>query len=115
MNNKILIWLLILVASLFAEKKIIHKITIDGVINPVATEYIINSIEKAEDADAELLIIEMDTPGGLMVSMHARNVIFSLKMNNGQRNVKSGAKSIKRAILKSRNMQLKIQNYHFHR
>jgi len=70
MNNKILIWLLILVASLFAEKKIIHKITIDGVINPVATEYIINSIEKAEDADAELLIIEMDTPGGLMVSMH---------------------------------------------
>lgn len=70
MNNKLLIWLLILTASLFAEKKIVHKITIDGVINPVATEYIINSIEKAEDADAELLVIEMDTPGGLMVSMH---------------------------------------------
>ncbi len=45
-----------------------------------------------------------------MVSLNARNVIFSLKMNNGQRNVKSGAKSIRHAILKSRNMQLKIQN-----
>ena len=70
MKNKILIWLFILVASILAQTKIIHKITIDGIINPIATEYILESIEKAEEAGAELLIIEMDTPGGLMVSMH---------------------------------------------
>ncbi len=70
MKNKILIWLFILAASILAQTKIIHKITIDGIINPIATEYILESIEKAEEAGAELLIIELDTPGGLMVSMH---------------------------------------------
>jgi membrane-bound serine protease (ClpP class) len=49
---------------------VVHKITIEGAINPVVTEFIIQSIEKAEDANAELLVIEMDTPGGLMASMH---------------------------------------------
>jgi membrane-bound serine protease (ClpP class) len=48
----------------------VHLITIDGVINPVSMEFIIESIETAEEADAELLIIELDTPGGLMTSMH---------------------------------------------
>jgi membrane-bound serine protease (ClpP class) len=70
MKNKILIWLFILATSILAQTKIIHKITINGIINPIATEYILESIEKAEEAGAELLIIEMDTPGGLMVSMH---------------------------------------------
>jgi membrane-bound serine protease (ClpP class) len=70
MKNKILFLLFILSVSLFAQRNSIHLIKIDGVINPVATEYILESIEKAEDANVELLIIEMDTPGGLMVSMH---------------------------------------------
>jgi membrane-bound serine protease (ClpP class) len=70
MKNKILIGLIFLVTPLIAQTNIIHKITVDGVINPVATEYILESIENAEKAGAELLIIEMDTPGGLMVSMH---------------------------------------------
>ena len=70
MKNKILIGLILLVTPLIAQTNIIHKITVDGVINPVATEYILESIENAEKAGAELLIIEMDTPGGLMVSMH---------------------------------------------
>jgi len=70
MKNKILIGLFLLVTSLFSQTNIVHKITVNGVINPVATEYILESIEKAETAGAELLIIEMDTPGGLMVSMH---------------------------------------------
>jgi membrane-bound serine protease (ClpP class) len=70
MKYKIIMGFLILVAPIFAQKNIVHLITIDGVINPVATEYILDSIEDAEEAGAELLIIEMDTPGGLMVSMH---------------------------------------------
>ncbi len=70
MKNIILTLVMLLVASVSAEIKIVHKITINGVINPVATEYIIESIEKAEKENAEMLVIEMDTPGGLMVSMH---------------------------------------------
>ena len=61
---------MLLVASVSAEIKIVHKITINGVINPVAAEYVIESVEKAEKENAEMLVIEMDTPGGLMVSMH---------------------------------------------
>jgi len=70
MKNIIFIWLFLFIASVLAQNKVVHKITIDGVINPVATEYILESIERAEEDNVELLIIEMDTPGGLMVSMH---------------------------------------------
>ncbi len=42
---------------------------VDGVINPVAASYIHDNILKAEDEDVECLVIQMDTPGGLMTSM----------------------------------------------
>lgn len=38
-------------------------------IHPVSAEYIINSINKAEKLNAPLLIIKLDTPGGLDSSM----------------------------------------------
>ncbi|NOX87598.1 MAG: nodulation protein NfeD [Calditrichaeota bacterium] len=50
--------------------RVVHRIIVEGIINPVATEYISDAIKKAEEADAELLVIQMDTPGGLMESMH---------------------------------------------
>jgi membrane-bound serine protease (ClpP class) len=46
----------------------VYVIRINGPINPVVAEYIVKSIEDATDEDAECLIIEMDTPGGLMES-----------------------------------------------
>jgi membrane-bound serine protease (ClpP class) len=46
----------------------VHVISINGAINPLAVEFILNAIENAKDAEAECLIIEMDTPGGLMES-----------------------------------------------
>ncbi len=48
----------------------VHRIVINGVINPAATEYVIKSIEQAEKQNAAALLIELDTPGGLMESMH---------------------------------------------
>jgi len=44
-------------------------ITLDAPIHPVTSEYIRNSIEKAEKMRAELIIIKMNTPGGLDSSM----------------------------------------------
>ncbi len=70
MKNIILTLVILLVASVSAEIKTVHKITINGIINPVAAEYVIESVERAEAEKAEMLVIEMDTPGGLMVSMH---------------------------------------------
>ncbi len=47
-------------------------ITINGAINPVTAEYIIQSIDSADsDPSVELLVIEMDTPGGLDTSMRS--------------------------------------------
>ncbi len=70
MKKTYLIILLTLAAFAFARADVVHRIIVDGVINPVATEYIIESIEEAGAQNAELLIIEMDTPGGMMNSMH---------------------------------------------
>ena len=50
--------------------QVVHRIVVDGIINPVATEYITQSIQRAEEDGAQLLIIALDTPGGLMESMH---------------------------------------------
>jgi len=42
---------------------------IDGVINPVLADYIERGIEDAEDSNATVCIIQMDTPGGLDTAM----------------------------------------------
>lgn len=43
------------------------KIT-GGTINPVSADFIINAIDQAEDNRAQCLIIELDTPGGLIAA-----------------------------------------------
>lgn len=48
-------------------------IDVNGVINPVTAEHITKSIKKAVKKNAEALIIELDTPGGLDTSM--RNIV----------------------------------------
>lgn len=50
-------------------KKIVYLIKIDAPITPVVAEYIIKSIDKASKGNAEALIIQLDTPGGLVDSM----------------------------------------------
>lgn len=50
------------------EQSVVHVIEVESVITPVSAEFIISSIEKAEDEGAHCLIIELDTPGGLMES-----------------------------------------------
>ena len=68
--KKFIVFLLLILSVSICDAASVHRIIINGVINPVATEYILNAIEQAEDEHAELLVIELDTPGGLMESMH---------------------------------------------
>jgi membrane-bound serine protease (ClpP class) len=70
MKKSIFYLLLSLFFAFTLHAKDVHLITIDGVVNPVSMEFIIESVEKAGEQDAELLIIQLDTPGGLMSSMH---------------------------------------------
>jgi membrane-bound serine protease (ClpP class) len=51
------------------QRKQVFLIKIDAPITPVVAEYIIKSIDKASDAKAEAIIIELNTPGGLVDSM----------------------------------------------
>ncbi|WDT69292.1 MAG: hypothetical protein MPW17_10870 [Candidatus Manganitrophus sp.] len=61
---------------LMAEAKPIHVITYDGIINPVSSELFTTAITQAEQAGAEALIIQLDTPGGLDTSM--RDIIKAM-------------------------------------
>jgi membrane-bound serine protease (ClpP class) len=54
-------------ASVPSSKKI-HLIEIDAPITPVVSEYIIKSIDRAAKANVEALIIQLNTPGGLVDS-----------------------------------------------
>lgn len=46
----------------------VHRIVIDGAITPASTEFMSDAIERAADEGATALVIELDTPGGLVES-----------------------------------------------
>ncbi len=58
----------------FGAGEIFH-LTLNGSINPVSRDIIKNAITQAEQAHAELLIIELNTPGGLGESM--RDIVMA--------------------------------------
>ena len=51
-------------------------IKLEGSVNPIIGEHVVKSIEKANEAHVRFIIIQMDTPGGLMGSM--REIIKSI-------------------------------------
>lgn len=63
------VFFLSLTSGADAEPGKVVVITLDGVINPVASEFISKGIERANEEDAEAVVIELDTPGGLDTSM----------------------------------------------
>ena len=51
------------------EPNAIHVLEIDGGIGVITERYLDRAISRAEDNQAKLIVIEMDTPGGLSTSM----------------------------------------------
>jgi membrane-bound serine protease (ClpP class) len=51
--------------SVRAQNSAVDVLVIKGAINPVLVDYVKRGIEHAEDSNAQALIIQMDTPGGL--------------------------------------------------
>jgi len=63
--------LIIMNIGVWAEEKkpVFNVITIDGVITSPTAKYVDNSIKDAQQAEAEGLIILLDTPGGMDTAM----------------------------------------------
>jgi len=59
------------VSILSAQGNFIYLIKIDGIINPATAGFVLEGIERAEQDGASCLVIQMDTPGGLMESMRS--------------------------------------------
>lgn len=51
------------------ERNAVHVLTADADVNPVLSGYIDRGIDEAEDTDARAVVIQLDTPGGLVSSM----------------------------------------------
>ncbi|MFQ6038041.1 MAG: nodulation protein NfeD [Candidatus Aminicenantales bacterium] len=68
MKKRVLVPLLLLFLSGLSPASVL-KITVDAPIHPVTSEYIRDAIEKAEEEGAPLLIMALNTPGGLDTSM----------------------------------------------
>lgn len=59
----------LLLPSLYSNTPVINSITLeDEVISPVAAEYISTAIRQSETDGATALVINLDTPGGLLTS-----------------------------------------------
>lgn len=54
-----------------AQARRADVVTVDGIINPAVAEFIAASISRSAAEGAECLIIRMDTPGGLDLSMRS--------------------------------------------
>ena len=77
--RKLLVIVLLLMvwpANAFGSDGII-VVKIEGAINPVVAEFVVNEIRSANTSSEELIIIRMDTPGGLDTSM--RKIIKAIQ------------------------------------
>lgn len=68
--REILFFLVIIPLLSFGD---VILVKVDGIIHPVTANYIKNGISFAEKSKADLVIIELNTPGGLMTSMRQIN------------------------------------------
>ncbi len=72
MARRLLLTLMLLIAALPAQAagRQGAVVTIDGPIGPATARYVADSLERAKAENMALVILEIDTPGGLGRSMH---------------------------------------------
>lgn len=72
----IAIIILIICDIVFAEVNVIYVVKLDTPIQPISAQYVKDFIDKANKEEASLLIIELNTPGGLGES--TRTIVQSI-------------------------------------
>ncbi len=69
MKKYTLVFIFLLILPLVSYPSIFVITIDDAAIHPITSEYILNTIDRAEETEAELIIIVLNTPGGLDSSM----------------------------------------------
>lgn len=59
-------WLALVATAGAAQAGALYVVKIDGSINPASADYLMGAIAQAEEAGAAAVLIELDTPGGLV-------------------------------------------------
>jgi len=62
--------LLLFSMQLFGSAPAILELEIQGAIGPASSQYLHEGIKKAVDINADMVLVKLDTPGGLSTSMH---------------------------------------------
>jgi membrane-bound serine protease (ClpP class) len=73
---KLILGILLLCCVEVSQAEDVHVLTVQGAISPGSADYLVRGIDKAIEAQAHLVVIELDTPGGLDKSM--RDIIKSI-------------------------------------
>ena len=71
----ILVGILVLSTAIACAGEIIAHVTVTGSINPLSRDLVVRAIRQAEEENASLLVIELNTPGGLGESM--RDIVMA--------------------------------------
>ncbi|MCX7793743.1 MAG: nodulation protein NfeD [Thermodesulfovibrionales bacterium] len=69
LNLSLVLYTSYLNADVPVQSTDIMVLKVDGVINPARAEFVVKAIKKANDKGYSLIIMELDTPGGLDTSM----------------------------------------------
>ncbi len=67
--KRLLFLLLITILPLFSSTSTIIKLEIKGTVGPASSQYLKEGMEAAQGQNAQMILIELDTPGGLSSSM----------------------------------------------
>ena len=78
-NSFIFLWFFWVASSAFAENQIV-VVEISGSINPAVAEFVCQEINQANQGNQALIVLNMDTPGGLDISM--RQIIKKIQSSH---------------------------------
>lgn len=68
---RVLAFLILTATAVFAQQNgpVVDVVRLDGVVGPATARYVLRGLAEAQRVHAQALLIEIDTPGGLMKSM----------------------------------------------